>query len=759
MAKQIINVGTATNDGTGDNIRDGAIKINQNFTELYNLPSFPAQTNQGGKFLSTNGSTLVWSISVASNPIPDVLDNSGKFLTTDGSSTAWSTINYNSLTNKPTIPAAQVQSNWNAVSGLGVVLNKPSIQAPITLTTTGTTGAATFSSNTLNIPQYAGDTIGPATATDNAVTRFDSTTGKLLQNSLVTISDTGLITAPSVGNIIPFYFADVSSFPSSSTYHGAVAHAHSTGKLYYAHAGWNQLANASDIPAAQNVTGIVKSSGTTLSAAVSGTDYQAPIGTISGVVKGNGANALIAAVSGTDYQSPVTLTTTGTTGAATFSSNTLNIPQYAGDTVGPASATDNAVTRFDNTTGKLLQNSLVTISDTGVITAPAVGSIIPFYYDNISGFPSSATYHGALAHAHNTGKMYYAHAGWNQLANASDAVSANTASTTVARDASGNFSAGTITATALTATGVITGAQVGNVIPFYFANQAAFPSATTYHGAVAHSHSDAKMYFAHGGVWLALANATDVPTNLDSLTDVAITTPTSGQVLKYNGSAWINDADATTGGAGAGTVTNVSVSSANGFTGTVATSSSTPAITITTSITGVLKGNGTAISAATAGTDYQSPVTLTTTGTSGAATFSGNTLNIPQYTALAARNSASVTTASLANDAAGNSTITGWKSYMLLSIQTSAAAWVTVYATSAARSADAGRTITTDPTPGSGVLAEIITTGSQTQLFSPAVLGFSDETSPSTDIQVKVVNRSGSTTTITVTMKLVQLEV
>ena len=58
---------------------------------------------------------------------------------------------------------------------------------------------------------------------------------------------------------------------------------------------------------------------------------------------------------------------------------------------------------------------------------------------------------------------------------------------------------------------------------------------------------------------------------------------------------------------GTGTVSSVSVVSANGFAGTVATSTSTPAITLTTSITGLLKGNGTAISAATAGTDYASP--------------------------------------------------------------------------------------------------------------------------------------------------------
>jgi hypothetical protein len=86
------------------------------------------------------------------------------------------------------------------------------------------------------------------------------------------------------------------------------------------------------------------------------------------------------------------------------------------------------------------------------------------------------------------------------------------------------------------------------------------------------------------------------------------------------------------GGGGGGTVTSVSVASANGFAGTVANASSTPAITMSTSVTGILKGNGTAINAAIANTDYQSPITLTTTGTTGAASFNGTTLNIPQYT-------------------------------------------------------------------------------------------------------------------------------
>jgi hypothetical protein len=47
---------------------------------------------------------------------------------------------------------------------------------------------------------------------------------------------------------------------------------------------------------------------------------------------------------------------------------TNSSPSLGGDVVGPSSATDNAIARFDTTTGKLLQNSVVTIGDTGAAT-------------------------------------------------------------------------------------------------------------------------------------------------------------------------------------------------------------------------------------------------------------------------------------------------------------------------------------------------------------------------------------------------------
>lgn len=63
-------------------------------------------------------------------------------------------------------------------------------------------------------------------------------------------------------------------------------------------------------------------------------------------------------------------------------------------------------------------------------------------------------------------------------------------------------------------------------------------------------------------------------------------------------------------GGGTGTVTSVSVVSANGLAGTVATATTTPAITLSTTINGILSGNGTAISAAS--TNGTGAVVLTT---------------------------------------------------------------------------------------------------------------------------------------------------
>lgn len=123
------------------------------------------------------------------------------------------------------------------------------------------------------------------------------------------------------------------------------------------------------------------------------------------------------------------------------------------------------------------------------------------------------------------------------------------------------------------------------------------------------------------------------------------------------------------------------------------------------------------------------------------------------------RTSVNNTTASIADAASANMTITGTgKTGQLLSIETSHAAWVTVYVSQATRTADSGRAETTDPDPGSGVLAEVITAGAETVLITPCVNHFNNETVVADELYLKVVNKSGSAATITVTLKVMPTE-
>lgn len=62
-----------------------------------------------------------------------------------------------------------------------------------------------------------GDVVGPASATDNAVSRFDGTTGKLIQNSVVIIGDTG-----NTSGVLDFTGTGVFTFGSANA--GAITH-------------------------------------------------------------------------------------------------------------------------------------------------------------------------------------------------------------------------------------------------------------------------------------------------------------------------------------------------------------------------------------------------------------------------------------------------------------------------------------------------------------------------------------------------------
>ena len=134
-------------------------------------------------------------------------------------------------------------------------------------------------------------------------------------------------------------------------------------------------------------------------------------------------------------------------------------------------------------------------------------------------------------------------------------------------------------------------------------------------------------------------------------------------------------------------------------------------------------------------------------------------INIVDFPVANERGNVSGTTGSLAQNAIGNITITGHKSYLLMNVQLSAAGWFRLYTDSASRTADASRSVGEDPAAGSGVLAEVVTTASSlTQKITPFVPGGNMDNPVSTNMYVAIQNLSSTTQTITATLTILKLE-
>jgi len=238
----------------------------------------------------------------------------------------------------------------------------------------------------------------------------------------------------------------------------------------------------------------------------------------------------------------------------------------SGDLVGPASSTDNAITRFDSTTGKLVQNSLVTVADDGAIVAPQVGSIIPFYYANQAAFPSAATYHGALAHSHADGAMYFAHSSvWvrildngGPLGTPSSGVATNLTGLPLTTGVTGtlpvvNGGTGTTTPSIVAGTNV----TVSGTWPNQTVNSTASSSGTvtsvaatvpsifsiagspiTTSGTLAMTYSGTALPVANGGTSLTTLTANNVILGNGTSAPSFVAPSTNGNVLTSNGTTW-----------------------------------------------------------------------------------------------------------------------------------------------------------------------------------------------------------------------------
>lgn len=237
---------------------------------------------------------------------------------------------------------------------------------------------------------------------------------------------------------------------------------------------------------------------------------------------------------------------------------------------------------------------------------------------------------------------------------------------------------------------------------------------------------------------------------LNTHTDVNHSTPSDGDVLAWNQSnlKWENTAAGTGGGLDADLLDGQEGSyyrnSTNQNAGTL------PAARLSGSYN--ISVDGSAGSLASLSDVGNVVETTLTTGQ----VLSYNGSNWVNQDAPSVRKTVSYTAVNLGNGGFQNFTFTTPKTYALLKIETSHAAWVTLYTDTTSRTNDASRSQQTDPTPGSGVLAEVITSSATTQLISPGTICYNSTASNST--YAKVVNNSGSTVSLQVTLTYIPLE-
>ena len=114
------------------------------YNDLTNKPTIPAaQVN--ADWNSTSGVSEILNKPTIPTATSDLNNDSG-FVTSSDLATVATTGSYTDLINTPTIPAAQVNADWNSTSGVSEILNKP------TLATVATSGSYNDLTNTPSIP-------------------------------------------------------------------------------------------------------------------------------------------------------------------------------------------------------------------------------------------------------------------------------------------------------------------------------------------------------------------------------------------------------------------------------------------------------------------------------------------------------------------------------------------------------------------------------------------------------------------------------
>lgn len=249
----------------------------------------------------------------------------------------------------------------------------------------------------------AGDVYGPASAVNNNFAAFNLTTGKLIKDSGFSSASFATAaqgakadTAVQPGDLGTAAYLDAGVANGVATLDSGgkvpVSQIPQMGDLNY-QGTWNATTNTPTLTSSAGTKGfyyVVSVAGTTnlngiadwqvgdwavfngsVWQKIDNTDLVTSVNGYTGTVVLNATDVGAApATSGTSilYGNGSGGTSNVTVGSGlTFAGGTLSASS-GGDVVGPASSTDNAIARFDSTTGKLLQNSVVTIDDSGNIS-------------------------------------------------------------------------------------------------------------------------------------------------------------------------------------------------------------------------------------------------------------------------------------------------------------------------------------------------------------------------------------------------------
>lgn len=250
MAFQGIATGSVPNDNTGDTLLAGGIKINSNFTELYTLLgngstlAVGVVTNTGDASSVTGITTLI----KAGNDI-SVTTNAGISTIAYTGAANTSHINANTVVVSGVVTATSFNGSGASLTGVVTTLTGADGSGLTGVVTTltgadasGVTGITTLIQAGSNITVTTNAGITTIASTASGVGTANVSTSTLNVVGVSTFG--GKIIGAATDNVIPFLYNAISDLPSAATYHGAVAHVHTEGKLYFAHGGaWYELVN------------------------------------------------------------------------------------------------------------------------------------------------------------------------------------------------------------------------------------------------------------------------------------------------------------------------------------------------------------------------------------------------------------------------------------------------------------------------------------------------------------------------------------